>query len=565
MIAWIAAAVGLCLAGLLAVQVLLIRQNFEWRRQAFRQDVHGALAGAVEKLEARETLKRIWTLSFFKKGRNDVSAVLRDESDPALFVLPGRFVPKVQADGGDIVLTLSVAQRVRLVVVEPVGLEDRTVLDETFPAGRSVVPVARLAPGAEGPGRPNWVKLLLDDVQYDLTLDKGQVAGILVHPTVDQSRAALIDGILEDYVVVDPVPVERRVEPEELRTAVDEALRERGISLACAYGVIPAGRQEVILASDDRWKPDLLKSEFRARLFPDELSVAPADLAFFFPEREGSPLARLGAPAAIALVLVAAAALCLLIVLRAVAAQKRYAAVLTDFVNNMTHEFKTPISTISLACDALGQGPVRADLDRQSKYRDMIQSECGRMKGQVRKILEAAALEKGDLDLRIERLDAHEAIREAAAAVGMALGGRGGSIETRLEAAGSVIEADPVHFRNVLANLLDNAVQYAQRRPEIVVTTEDAGGRLRIAVADNGIGLSPEDQKRVFERYYRVPTGNVHDVKGFGIGLSYVKLIVKAHGGKAGVRSALGKGSTFTVEFPLSRGGANNKGRRGGA
>jgi len=227
--------------------------------------------------------------------------------------------------------------------------------------------------------------------------------------------------------------------------------------------------------------------------------------------------------------------LCLAIVLRAVAAQKRYAAVLTDFVNNMTHEFKTPISTISLACDALGQEPVRADADRQAKYRDMIRTECGRMKGQVRKILEAAALERGDLDLQFERLDAHEAVRECAAAFGMAVEGRGGSIATRLEAAEPWIEADPIHFRNVLTNLLDNAVQYAAGAPAIVVTTEDAGDRLRIAIADNGVGLSPEDQKRVFERYFRVPTGNVHDVKGFGIGLSYVKLIVKAHGGRTGV------------------------------
>jgi two-component system phosphate regulon sensor histidine kinase PhoR len=235
----------------------------------------------------------------------------------------------------------------------------------------------------------------------------------------------LIDRILEDYVIIKPVPVERRVEPDELRTAVEESLRERGIVQPCVYGIIPEDRREVILASDESRKAELLGSEFRARLYPDEMAVAPADLAFFFPGREGSPLARLGAPAAIALVLVATAGLCLLIVLRAVAAQQRYSAVLADFVNNMTHEFKTPISTISLACDALGQEPVRADADRQEKYRGMIQAECGRMKGQVLKILEAAALEKGDLELKIERLDAHEAVREAAAVAGVAAAGRG--------------------------------------------------------------------------------------------------------------------------------------------
>jgi signal transduction histidine kinase len=547
----IAAAAGLALTGLLAVQVFLLRENLEWKRQAFRQEAMGALASVVEKLEARETLKRIWTISFLKKGRNTVALLTDEKNLPSLIVAPGDVVPKVQADGGDVVLTLSVPQRVRLVVVEPAGNGDTTVLDEERPSGRSVIPVVRLAARAMRPGGLNWVKLLLDDVPYDLTLEDGQVAAVLAHPTVDQARIALIDRILEQFVIVSPVPIEQRIDRDELKTAVTEAVRDRGLPENCAYGVIPAGRDEVLLGNDDGQRQAILRSPFRSRMFPHDVRVAAGDLAIVFPGQEGGWVSRLGAPAVVASISILIAAGGLFLILRAERAQKRFAAATADFVNNMTHEFKTPISTISLACETLGQEAVMADPERQDKYRAMIRSECQRMRDQVRKILETAALEKGDFELRLSPLDVHEEIRQAVAAFALIVEGRGGKITTRFEAPEALIEADPLHFGNVLHNLLDNAVQYTRRPPEILIATRAVDGRLRISVTDNGVGLSQEDQKRVFEKYYRVPTGNVHDVKGFGLGLKYVRLIVKAHGGNVGVRSEEGRGSTFDTEWPL--------------
>jgi len=550
MLAGIAAAAALCLTGLLVIQIFLVRRNLEWRSQAFRQNAAGALASVVEKLEAREALKRIWTVSFMNKG-DEAYALLSDESKrPAMFALRGDAVPKVQADGGDIVLTLSVPQRVRLVVVEPVGKADRIVLDEPLPAGQRRI---RLAGKTTGTGSPDWIKLFLDDVQYDLTLRNGRIVSILAHPTVDQSRAALIEKVLEQYLVVKPVPIEERIEPAELRAAVEESLRERGIAEACAFGVIPAGSDEVIFASDPGRKAELLKTDFRTRLYPHDITVAAGDLAFFFPGGEGRLLGRLGAPSITAFLCILASALCLFLILRAAAGQKRAAEAMSDFVANMTHEFKTPISTISLAADALGEAPIRESPGRQKKYRDMIQSECGRMEDQIRKILETAALEKGELELNYSRLDVHEAIRRTVEAFALAVESRDGTITLRLEAAETMINADPLHFPNVLRNLIDNAVKYTPASPRIVIETKSAGDRLRITVTDNGPGLSPEARKRVFEKYYRVPTGNLHDVKGFGLGLSYARLIVKAHGGTIGVQSEEGKGSTFVIEVPLSR------------
>ena len=561
-VGWVAAAAGVSLCGLLLVQMVLLRRNLEWKRQAYRQDAAGALASVVEKLEARETLKRIWTVSFMNKGDEAYALLLDDKKRSTMFALGGETVPKVAVDGSDIVLTLSLAQRVQLVVVEPMGQADTTVLDEVRPAGRSVVPVIRLAGRAAGPGGTNWVKLFLDDVQYDLAVRNERIMSILAHPTVDQSRAAMIDKILEQYLVVNPAPIERRIDAADLKSAVEESLRERGIGGECIYGIIPAGRNDVIFSSDPGRRAELLRTEFRTRLFPHDVTVAAGDLAFFFPEGEGGLLARLGAPAVVAVLFILASAVCLFLILRAAAGQKHAAAAMGDFVNNMTHEFKTPISTISLACEALDQPAVRDDEGRRAKYRDMIDSECRRMQGQIRKILETAALEKGELKLNISRTDVHAAIRQSADAFRLAAESRGGAISTRLEATDPVIEADPVHFQNALRNLIDNAVLYTRRPPEVLISTMAVDDRLRITVSDNGIGLSPEQRKRVFDKYYRVPTGNVHDVKGFGLGLSYVKLIVKAHGGSIGVRSEEGKGSTFEIELP-SRRNAPAKGRGG--
>jgi signal transduction histidine kinase len=546
----IAAAAGASLCGLLLVQMALLRRNLEWKSQAFRQDAAGALASVVEKLEALETLKRIWTVSFMNKG-DEAYALLSDgQKGATMFALRGDAIPKVAADGGNIILTLSLAQRVRLLRVEPVGQADTVVMDEVPPAGRVIIRLTRSVNRTAG---DVWFKLFLDDVQYDLTLRGGRIVSILAHPTIDQSRAALIDKVLEQYLVIKPAPIAQRVDAGELKAAVDEALRERGLDDECVYGVVPAGRNEVILASDPSRREELLRTEFRTRLFPHDMTVSAGDLVFFFPGGEGSLVARLGAPGILAVLFILASVLCLFLVLRAAAGQKRAAAAMSDFVNNMTHEFKTPISTISLACDALSEEPVRGDRERRAKYEEMIRSECLRMQGQVRKILETAALERGDLDLRFERTDAKALVRKAVEAFSMIVASRGGTITARFETADASVEVDPVHFRNVLHNLLDNSVQYTRRPPEIVVVTEATDGRLRIAVTDNGIGLSPEDQKRVFERYYRVPTGNVHDVKGFGLGLSYVKLIVKAHGGSVAVRSEAGKGSTFEIEIPRRR------------
>jgi two-component system phosphate regulon sensor histidine kinase PhoR len=262
---------------------------------------------------------------------------------------------------------------------------------------------------------------------------------------------------------------------------------------------------------------------------------------------------QLGLSAFSTLFFIAVIVFCFIYVIRAIFAQRRISRVLVNFINNMTHEFKTPISTIFLASEALTKPAVLKEKSRLKRYGKIIQDESSRMRDQVEKILEMAALEEGDFEFNITSVDVHELIREAVDGFSLAVEKRNGILSVELGAGSHLIEGDAVHVRDVIHNLLDNAMKYTRENPEIVISTTNDADWIQLAIQDNGIGLRPEEQKRVFDKYYRVPTGNVHDVKGFGLGLNYVKLIVEGHKGTVSVKSEPGRGSVFTITLPLSK------------
>ncbi|MDZ4750045.1 MAG: HAMP domain-containing sensor histidine kinase [Flavobacteriales bacterium] len=232
--------------------------------------------------------------------------------------------------------------------------------------------------------------------------------------------------------------------------------------------------------------------------------------------------------------------------------QKRLSEIKTDFINNMTHELKTPISTISLSADGLSNPAVYRDEERLKNYVAIIKSESDRLRGQVEKVLQLATLAPRKANLKMERLNVHEVIQKAAATISMSVDQAGGCIETNLEAANAVIMGDSVHITNLVYNLLDNALKYTEKEPLIKIKTRNAKGNIFITVEDNGIGMRQSQIKMIFDKFYRVPTGDLHNVKGFGLGLFYVKSIVKAHKGHIEVESKPGRGSAFTISFKSS-------------
>jgi two-component system, OmpR family, phosphate regulon sensor histidine kinase PhoR len=239
--------------------------------------------------------------------------------------------------------------------------------------------------------------------------------------------------------------------------------------------------------------------------------------------------------------------------IRTMLRQKKMSEIKNDFINNMTHEFKTPIATISLAVDALRNQKVQQDPGKMTYFSDIIKEENQRMNRQVETILKSALMDRQEVELNLKPLQAHQIIQDVADNFMLRLQEKGGGLELKLEAANDLIDADEVHFSNLINNLMDNAVKYSKENvpPHITLTTSSNAKRFIIRIEDNGIGMTRETVKRIFEKFYRAHTGNIHNVKGFGLGLSYVKDIVEAHEGIIKVDSVLGKGSCFTIEMPL--------------
>lgn len=235
--------------------------------------------------------------------------------------------------------------------------------------------------------------------------------------------------------------------------------------------------------------------------------------------------------------------------------QRKLSEIRTDFINNMTHELKTPISTISLSTEVLSNPNITKDPERLNNYAKIIREETERLRNQVDKVLQMATLDKNKIDLDFKKVDIHKVIRKTIDGFELILDSSQGKIEHSLKASTSIIMGDEMHLTNIFFNLIDNAIKYSNNKPRIEISTVDYKNGIHIRVKDNGIGMNKEQQKHVFENFYRVPTGDRHDVKGFGIGLNYVMKMVKKHNGKIKLKSELGHGSTFRIYFQNAKNG----------
>lgn len=301
---------------------------------------------------------------------------------------------------------------------------------------------------------------------------------------------------------------------------------------------------------EDALRDSLLTSHYRVSLTPDNIFAQPRMLTIYFPFQKTFILRSMWLMLLLSVLFVLFILLLFYYSISTIYRQKKLSEVKNDFISNMTHELKTPISTISLACEVLSDQSVEKTKERLSRYVTMINDENKRLSGLVENVLQSAILDKGDFSLKLSETDLHELINEAATSVRLQVEKKEGEIITQLEAFPATIECDRTHILNIIFNLLDNAIKYTPSQPAIRVLTRSTPQGIELCVQDNGVGINKENQKRIFEKLYRVPTGNVHDVKGFGLGLSYVKAIVVKHGGQIRVESELGKGSRFYITLP---------------
>jgi two-component system phosphate regulon sensor histidine kinase PhoR len=350
-------------------------------------------------------------------------------------------------------------------------------------------------------------------------------------------------------------PLEERIEVIRL----DKFLKdELGDDIPFSYGVFSEATKSFVIYNNHYVVPNesqreynyLKNSEYHTFLFPTDIN-APGQLFVFFPTKASVVWGSLWLTLLLSLLFVAIILGCFAYTIMVIWQQKKLSEMKTDFINNMTHEFKTPIATISLASDSITNQTVIANPDKIRRFADIIKQENKRMHGQVEKVLQMALIERGSVQLNFGSINLHQVIEQAVQNISLQVERKDGVVTTHLDALNATIEGDSNHISNVINNLLDNANKYSPEKPEITISTRNSSNGVEIVIADKGIGMSKEAKKRIFEKFYRVHTGNLHDVKGFGLGLTYVKAMVTAHNGSIDVRSELGKGSSFILFLPF--------------
>ncbi|MBK6483203.1 MAG: HAMP domain-containing histidine kinase [Chitinophagaceae bacterium] len=346
------------------------------------------------------------------------------------------------------------------------------------------------------------------------------------------------------------VPIDHRLPPEELLLLLRQELGKKGIDLPFQFAVVSGQYDSMCNVKSAAFTTSMVPASFRAALFPNDIIMSPYQLLLHFSDTRPyiikSMWWMLLLSAIFLLLIIATFSSAIYIILK----QKKVSEIKTDFINNMTHELKTPIATISIALDAINNPKVLADHERIKYYSAIIANENKRMNAHVENILQMALVDKEHFSLNEQLLNVHDVIYHVSDPVRMQVEKREGSLVLELQAENAFVVADEIHLTNVIHNLLDNACKYSKGAPEITVRTDNINDGLSITITDKGIGMSAETQKKIFEKFYREESGNIQYVKGFGLGLAYVKAVIRKHNGTVSVHSEPGKGSSFMICLP---------------
>lgn len=398
------------------------------------------------------------------------------------------------------------------------------------------------------------VGILLEKERFDQNVKRA-----LTEVNFQLNQQAVLRNKLTSFYTTDTAsfePVDWR-NVDKLRDTVDAILKKellgRNIQIGYSFAIQDENTENTLIASKnfyleafeyEKFKTTLGGKIFRTCRCHLSLNVHVDNLFNYLL----SQLAYLIIPSALFLSLLLFA---LLFLIYTINQQRKLASLKNDFINNLTHELKTPVFSISLLAKVIRESLHKKDSNKLLKYLGLIEKENEHLKEHINKVLELASLERSPYHLDKEEQDLHAILNDIADHFAVKLVEQGGVLQKQFEARIATAKIDTIHFRNAIQNLLENAVKYNENEPEITIDTSNDTGMFLLSIRDNGIGISPEDQKYIFDKFYRVSTGNVHTIKGFGLGLSYVKQIIEAHGGSIKVKSQLGKGSIFNIALPI--------------
>jgi len=355
-----------------------------------------------------------------------------------------------------------------------------------------------------------------------------------------------------------------RIKVNQLNNFLKVGLSDKNINDEYTYGVYSKSAKSFVILNGhytvesfnknvyhSNMDKGLFNTKFKVSIFNDSGSLEHGSLMIFFPTR--SSFEPIWGIILSSVIFTAIILMTFIFTIYEILRQKKLSNMKNDFINNMTHEFKTPIATISLATDSIYNQNIINNPEKISRFLGIIKQENHRMLNQVEKVLQMALIDRQKLKLNISDVHLHDIIKTAVEHINLQVEQKNGYIETFYEANPDLIQGDVTHISSMIHNLLDNANKYSPEYPEITVTTKNSAEGVDIIVTDRGIGMSKDQKKHIFDKFYRATSGNLHDVKGFGLGLSYVKAMITAHKGNIEVKSELGKGSSFTLSFPYKQ------------
>ncbi len=517
---------AIVMTSLILVQTNSIQKAFQIKEEQFDQMVNRSIRQVVRKLELEEA-SLLAAQSNLQTYRNS----LFPKKNQQQRIFPGNSNNKATGKNGDVNISFRFSQRNN-------SSTYREELSITYNDSTSTYRNER--------GMPGDFRSAFDEIHdYD--------GYIRQQYEKRRNEQANYYRIIQNQFIFSQLPISERINQKALERALKEEFNNANINLDYKYAIysFPQGQEQKIYENEG-FNPDN-KIPYKSLLFPnDVIDPKPNYLFVYFPKRQSYLLKEAGLmviPTAIlTALLIGIFVYTILIILK----QKKLSNIKNDFINNMTHELKTPISTISLASQMLHDNSISNTPRTIEHVSNVILQESKRLGFQVEKVLQMAVFNEGRLKLKFKDVHLNELINNVILNFEIRVKSKDGTLTSTIAAENDLIKGDEVHITNVIFNLLDNAMKYGKDVPAIEVNTENKKDFVVVSVKDNGIGIAKEHQAQIFERFYRVPTGNVHDVKGFGLGLSYVKKIIDSHQGKIKVESALNKGTKFMIYLPLN-------------
>ncbi|MFC2117485.1 sensor histidine kinase [Bacteroidota bacterium] len=392
-----------------------------------------------------------------------------------------------------------------------------------------------------------------DSLPLSITDESGG-KNIISTQELNQRFKQINKNIFVENIVENMINHNTRIEDRITETKIDSLLRSecknKGIELDYEFAVRD-GELNYIFQSDN-FTRNTERKIFETKLFPRDIYQSPSFLMVYFPPETNLIFKSMGFISVYSIILTLFIILIFLISLYIIFRQKKLSEIKTDFINNMTHELKTPISTISLASQMLVDKEIPKNKTLMKNISSIIEDESKRLGYQVEKVLQMSLFDRRKISLRLRDIDINKLIMSVVNTINIKIENEGGNLVTKLDTNNCMILADEIHLTNVIFNLLDNAIKYCGEKPDITIGSEKKEKGVIIFVIDKGIGINKESQKKIFDKFYRVPTGNLHNVKGFGLGLSYVKKIIEEHGGSITVGGELNKGSHFQIFLPFN-------------